>query len=138
MTRTPRAPALVALLFAAAALSACARPTPTPTPTAPATPSVPQGAQVFLEVTGPTCASCHTIEGLPGADGVVGPELTHIGTVAGTRVPGLSAEEYIRQSIQQPGAFVVEGFPDVMPPGLRDQMSDEQFEALVQYLLSLR
>ena len=29
--------------------------------------------------------------------------------------PGKSAEEYIRESIEDPGAFIVKGFPNVMP-----------------------
>ena len=34
------------------------------------------GEQVFLHN---TCVSCHTIRGLPGASGTVGPDLTHVG-----------------------------------------------------------
>ena len=31
------------------------------------------------------CGNCHVIPGVPGADGEVGPDLSKLGTVAGTR-----------------------------------------------------
>jgi hypothetical protein len=46
---------------------------------------------------------------------------------AKTRVPGLSDVEYLAQSMYEPSAYVVEGFPPAMPPmnqppfGLTDQ-----------------
>jgi hypothetical protein len=49
----------------------------------------------------------------------------------------MSSEDYIRESIEQPGAFVVEGFSPVMPQ-LRGTMSDAEFQALVDYLASLQ
>lgn len=91
------------------------------------------GRQVFLSA---GCTACHTIAGIPQATGKVGPDLTGIGTRAGTRVSGLSAEAYIRQSVLQPGAFVVQGFQNVMPPGLVREGPD--LDALVAFLLSQR
>ncbi|MEZ4718211.1 MAG: hypothetical protein R2851_19265 [Caldilineaceae bacterium] len=35
-----------------------------------------------------TCIACHVIPGIPSAVGQIGPDLTHIGTTAATRVPG--------------------------------------------------
>ncbi len=61
----------------------------------------------------------------------VGPDLSRIAIVATTRKPPLTAEQYIRESIESPAAFTVPVFgPDVMPNGLRGQMSEEEFEAL--------
>tara|TARA_A100001037_G_C15088377_1_gene607812 strand:+ start:4 stop:759 length:756 start_codon:yes stop_codon:yes gene_type:complete len=80
------------------------------------------------------CVGCHTMEDLPGAVGVVGPNLSQIGTVAGTR-SGLSAEDYIRESIDAPAAYVVEGYAPVMPE-LRSSMSDQEYEDLIAYLVS--
>jgi cytochrome c1 len=51
-------------------------------------------------------------------------------------VQGLSADEYLRQSIREPGAFTVPGFsPGLMPPftGLTDQ----QVNDLIAYLKTL-
>lgn len=92
------------------------------------------GQQVFLSK---GCSGCHKIEGLEGAVGLVGPNLTGISNKAGNRTPGMTAEEYIRQSIESPNAYIVEGFQNVMPP-LRASMTDGEFESLVDYLLTLR
>ena len=54
-----------------------------------------------------------------------------------TRRPGVSALEYIRQSILDPGAYVVPGYQDSMPRDLGRDLSPTDLEALVAYLLSL-
>jgi cytochrome c oxidase subunit 4 len=82
------------------------------------------------------CSGCHTIEGVPGAIGQLGPELTHIGTVASTRIGGLGAREYIEESINNPTAYLVDGYAPLMPAGLADQMTDEEFASLVDFLVS--
>ena len=70
------------------------------------------------------CLTCHTI-GKTGA--LRFPDLGGIGAKAGSRVPGLSDVEYLAQSLYEPTAFVVPGFPPAMPPvnqppiGLTDQ-----------------
>ena len=70
------------------------------------------------------CLTCHTI----GKSGALRfPDLAGIGVRAKTRVPGLSDVEYLAQSLYEPTAYVVEGFPPAMPPmnqppfGLTDQ-----------------
>ncbi len=69
----------------------------------------------------------------------VGPDLTHIGSVAATRKPGMSAEEYIRESIVNPNAFIVPGFqPDIMPQDFGTRLTQQQINDLVTYLASLR
>ncbi len=72
--------------------------------------------------------------------GLVGPDLTHIGTDAATRKPGVSAEAYIRESIREPDAFVAEGvaraIPGLMTSALTANLTDQQVEALVQFLLA--
>lgn len=51
----------------------------------------------------------------------------------------MDAEAYVRDSILNPGAYTVAGFPeDAMPRDLVDQMSQEELEALVAYLLTLK
>jgi Cytochrome c len=70
------------------------------------------------------CLTCHTI-GKTGA--LRFPDLAGIGARANSRVPGLSDVEYLAQSLYEPTAFVVPGFPPAMPPvnqppiGLTDQ-----------------
>ena len=82
-----------------------------------------------------TCGICHTVAETT-ASGNIGPELTHIGTVASTRTD-LSAEDYIRQSIQEPGAFITPDFGNLMPTGL-DVALGGDFDAVVKYLVGLK
>ncbi len=90
------------------------------------------------------CGICHVVPGVEGAQGQVGPSLAGIGERAATRVEGLLAEEYIRQSILDPNAFVVEECPTgpcpagVMPADFGQRMTEEQMEALVVFLASLK
>jgi hypothetical protein len=65
--------------------------------------------------------------------------LSNIGTVAATRKPGMDAEAYIRESLLQPSAYVVPGFPDgQMPTVLGTRLTTQQQNDLVAYLLSLK
>ncbi len=82
------------------------------------------------------CGACHTIEGL--SVGVVGPVLDGIATTAAERQDGVSAEDYLRESILVPGAYVVDDFLDgQMPVDFADRFSDEQFEDLITFLMTL-
>lgn len=81
------------------------------------------------------CVGCHTIQGL--STGNIGPDLTNVASNAGSRVAGMSAEAYIREAIDDPPAFVVDGFPPIMPATIRSSMSDTEFEDLVAYLTTL-
>ncbi len=80
------------------------------------------------------CSTCHSIE--PDVV-IVGPSLYGIRERAGSRISGLSAEEYIRQSIVDPGAYVVEGFPDAMARNLGDALNSQQITEIIAYLFSL-
>ena len=84
------------------------------------------------------CSACHTVEGISA--GLVGPDLTHIGTDAATRKPCVSAEAYIRESIREPDAFVAEGvaraIPGLMTSAITANLSDDQVAALVEFLLA--
>lgn len=81
------------------------------------------------------CSTCHSLE--PGVT-IVGPSLASIGSEAGTMVPGMSAEDYLRQSILEPDAYVTEGFPaGTMPQVWGNVLSTEQVNDLVAYLKTL-
>lgn len=93
-----------------------------------------RGQAVFLQA---GCAACHTISGI--SSGNIGPVLDGLATRAATRVSGLTAEEYIHQSIVEPSAYVVEGFTDgVMPQTFADVLTEEQIADLVAFLLTLQ
>lgn len=50
----------------------------------------------------------------------------------------MSAADYLRESIVDPGAYVVPGYQDSMPRDLGRDLSPTDLDDLVAYLLSLR
>ncbi len=84
---------------------------------------------------GPGCTTCHLFDDGPIK---VGPSLVGVAIRAQTRVENLSAEEYINQSILEPNAYVVVGFPSsVMYQKYSEQISDEELANIVAYLMTL-
>jgi mono/diheme cytochrome c family protein len=84
------------------------------------------GEELFTQ----TCAGCH------GAQDGAGPALTGMADRAATRVEGMSAEDYLHESIVDPSAHVVEGFQDIMPKNYDEQFDDQQIDSLVAYIMS--
>jgi mono/diheme cytochrome c family protein len=58
-----------------------------------------------------TCEICHRI----GQQGTRAPDLAGVGARAAKRKPGMSAKAYIIESLLSPQAYVVEGYPPIMP-----------------------
>jgi cytochrome c oxidase subunit II len=84
------------------------------------------GAAIFEEAE-PACSTCHTLADA-GSDAEVGPNLDNV-------LRGKD-EAYIREAIVDPDAEISEGFqPGVMPQDYGEKLSDEQLDALVQYLV---
>lgn len=88
------------------------------------------------------CGGCHLLEGVSGMTGRVGPPLDGIGERAAARVlePAYTGEAadaaaYLRESIVAPNLYLVPDYPPVMPEGLDRSLSNEEFDALVTYLL---
>ena len=83
-----------------------------------------------------TCSTCHdTKAGMT----IVGPSLKGIATRAGSREPGKSAEDYIRESILTPNSYVVKGFtPGLMPQNFSKLLTQKQINDLIAYLLTLK
>lgn len=87
------------------------------------------------------CVACHTIPGIAGAVGTIGPKL-----VEKTNAPGRlkdpaykgaakSVREYITESVIAPSAFVVKGFPDnTMPKIFGQKLSAGALNKIVDYL----
>jgi cytochrome c oxidase subunit 2 len=95
------------------------------------TPSGSQGEQVFLQN---TCVSCHTIRGLPGATGTVGPELTHVGSRA-TLGAGVinNTPGAMRSWLADPHTIK----PGVLMPAFQS-LGTTELAALADYLVSLK
>ena len=77
-----------------------------------------------------TCSGCHST----GADSLVGPGLAGLESRAGTRT-SLDADAYIEQSIRESNAFVVEGFPPIMPSFA--SMDEAKLKDIIAYLKTL-
>ncbi len=85
---------------------------------------------------GPGCITCHSLE--PDVV-IVGPSQAGLATRAETRVAGQSAEEYIRTSITEPNAYVVEGFAEgVMYQNYATDLTAEEINDLIAYTLTLK
>ena len=90
------------------------------------------GAAIFTES---GCNACHTLADA-GATGTSGPSLDDLSANARTRQPGTGAAAYVEESIVDPTAFVVKGFPgNLMPTNYGEQLSPEEIDSLVDYLL---
>lgn len=112
------------------AVSACRAEPAGPTPDAVLSDLERQGQAVFTL----HCAPCHALA--PGTV-IAGPSLAGIANLAGERVPGMTAESYIRRSILSPYDYLVEGFLETMPPDLGKRLTGEEFDAVVAFLLTL-
>jgi cytochrome c oxidase subunit II len=94
------------------------------------------GKQVFSSS---GCGGCHTLADA-GTNGNVGPKLDDLAAMAGKigKSRGQSAAAYVKESIENPTAYTVTGFPKgVMPGTYKKDLSPEQIDALVRYLLSV-
>ena len=119
----------ICILLAATLLAACSATTEEAPPTL--TPLEQIGQSVYTV----RCAQCHVL--VPDTV-VIGPSLAGIATRAGSRVQGYDAQTYIETSILSPKDFLVEGFPDTMPTNFGKELTSEEFEAVVAFLLTLR
>jgi cytochrome c len=92
------------------------------------------GQQIFTGVG--TCSTCHDVaQGIQ----IVGPSLKGVATRAATRKPGMSASDYLHESIVNPNAYVVQGFvAGVMPQNFAKTLSAKDIDDLVAYLLTLK
>jgi cytochrome c oxidase subunit 2 len=87
-------------------------------------------------VKGAGCLNCHAIEGKEK----IGPNFRGL---YGSKVPlegGQSVtadEEFLRESIEDPGAKVVKGYPNVMPT-FKTSMPPDDVRAAVEYLKTLK
>jgi mono/diheme cytochrome c family protein len=96
------------------------------------------GKKLFASAVIGTQAGCITCHSLTPDETIVGPSMAGIASRAGSTVSGLSAEEYMRESILTPDAHLVETFPaGTMPQVWGDELSAEQLDQIVAYLLTL-
>ncbi len=79
-----------------------------------------RGRQLFFEI---GCSRCHSIDG--AGQRRFGPPLHEIGMLAADRKPGMTAPQYILESILDPGAFRAPGVSGGMPGGIFTSGKDD-------------
>jgi hypothetical protein len=113
-----------------------------------------RGKEVFLN---PQfgCFACHTIEALGIRGGQRGPDLSSAGQQAEARRPGVTAEDYLLESVVDPWACFTplpasglvecqaaadpaKTYPQMMPPGAKERMTALQLSDLIAFMKSLR
>lgn len=82
----------------------------------------------------PGCNTCHSLE-----EGVtlVGPSHYGVATRSATAVAGMSAEEYIHESIVDPDAHLVDGYAaGIMPKNYGEELPESQINDIVAFLVT--
>ena len=83
----------------------------------------------------PGCITCHSTK--VGAT-LVGPSHAGLADRAGSTVTGISAEEFLRESIVNPDAHIADGFaPGIMYQNFGKDLSEQEISDLVAYMLTL-
>ncbi len=82
----------------------------------------------------PGCVTCHSME----ADVVlVGPSHNGVGARAGSYEEGVSAEDYLAESITNPDGHLVDGFAaGIMYQNYADELDQSDIDDLVAFLLT--
>jgi mono/diheme cytochrome c family protein len=93
-------------------------------------PEAQAGGRIFTGKGG--CVGCHNAG---SGGGATGPNLSHVGTDGASRKPGMDAAAYISESIHDPQAYLVSGFPPLMP-SFRGTLTEEEINNVVQFLLT--
>lgn len=120
----------VLFLLTTLLLAACS--TTDATPEAPVLDATQQFGQSIYKL---RCAQCHALT--PDTI-VIGPSLAGIASRAGTRMEGYTAEEYIETSILNPQKYVVDGFKPTMPTNFAKELTSEELNAVIAYLMTLK
>lgn len=82
------------------------------------------------------CLACHSTDGTP----LIGPTwqglyMHEVPLEDGTTV--IADEEYLYESIIDPGAKIVRGFPNIMPANIAEDMTEEQITEVIEFIKTL-
>ncbi len=131
------------LVEAEANATPTATPQPTAVPAPTATPRPIEAANPEELILNAGCGACHSIGSL-GEAHKVGPDLSAIGLIAENRIPGMTAEAYLHESIADPNAYIVPDCPNgpclanIMPRDYANRLTEEQIGTIVAYLLTMK
>ena len=97
---------------------------------------VDHGEEIFRHGLGsaPGCINCHA---LTAGGFAIGPDLRGVGERAGERVEGLTADDYLHESILAPGDFIAPGYRDMMYAGYASVLTEQDMLDLVAFLKTL-
>jgi mono/diheme cytochrome c family protein len=129
---------LIILILASIALliSACGETAP---PSPESIGNIERGQEIFETGAGLTtqiCANCHSLDGSILKESNPAPSLQGVAALAGERVPNLSAVDYLKQSIVDPSAYVVDDYSATMDPSYAYVFSEEDLNDLVAFMLA--
>ncbi len=137
---------VVPLILVALTLAACGTTVPggkhvtTPTPVtivgkAPKPPAVvvgdPAAGKAVFVSSG--CGACHVFTPA-GTNGKVGPNLDNLAEYAKAADQG-SLEDFVHESIVDPGAYVAPGYPNVMPATFAHSLTPKQLADVIAFLV---
>jgi len=123
----------VALVAGQKGVHVAAAAAPAPTTTAPA-PTGGGGANLAAgkaAFTANGCTACHTLTAA-GATGKIGPDLDKLKTYA--QKAGMPLDQFIRESIVKPNAYIEKGFPPGVMPQNFGKLPKSTLDALVAFL----
>jgi len=95
------------------------------------------GERIYYETAAGINAGCRVCHSISKGETIIGPSFYGIADRAGKRVSGMTAEEYLYQSIVDPNAYVVPGFPEgQMIQNFGQILTDEQIQDLIAFLMT--
>ena len=100
--------------------------------------NVENGRELFRSGKGDAqrCANCHRVT-TKGFAVDAGPNLEGISQVAGTRIEGMSTEEYLRDSITNPLNHIVDIYRTPMPEDYATLLTPQDIDDLIAYMMQL-
>ena len=143
---------LITLVVASILLAACGGGSSEPAAPAAAPaaggPNAEAGKELFNQTVLAGNAGCNTCHTLEAGKVLVGPSFAGLGTRAGSTVAGMSAEDYLRQSIMDPNAHLATGCnindlaascnPDIMLKDWGTKLTPQQIDDLIAYFMTLK
>jgi mono/diheme cytochrome c family protein len=123
--------ALLAIVLAGCGKAEVVQPVPeTVIGTVPQAPSGAAAGKALFLANG--CGGCHTYKAA-GTNGKVGPDLDGLPADA-TKANKGPLPVYVKQSIEDPSAYVVPSFPNGVMPVYKGKLTDSQINDLVKFL----
>ena len=83
-----------------------------------------------------SCGGCHTFTASGSAFGTAGPNLDTAPATDAAADGNMALDAFIRESIVDPSAYIVDGYSDIMTKGFGKSLTSKQIDDLVAFILS--